>query len=90
MCTETCTDDEQPRDFDPFYFIIDCLPDEKMVLFNIPAFMMFRAGKEVGFSKIRSVRQYCDPNAEDNPIIRKYLDEYKPCDYVIKFKLAQP
>ena len=86
MCTKTLKD-EPPRDFEPYEFYIESIPDEPMTIFNIDPFYMFRAGKEAGFNCITSVKQYCDPDYTDHPILRKYLDSYRHNDYVMKFKM---
>ena len=80
-----------PSNFDTFQFFIDNAPGEAFEIFQIPSYLMFRAGYEAaGFDHIEHRPQYPDPRFKNDPMIRKYLDECKPNDYLLKFKFIHP
>jgi hypothetical protein len=47
---------------------------------------MFKAGYEAGFSHIEHKPTYADPEYENDPVVRRYLDTCKASDYLMKFK----
>ena len=75
-----------PKPFEPFDFFIDRQPDSPYECFNIPADVMFKAAREAGFNKIDYTLAYPNPEFKDNPVIRKYIDECKAPDYVMKMR----
>ena len=80
-----------PENFDTFNFFIDNAPEEVFEIFQIPNYLMFRAGYEAGgFTHIEHLPQYPDPSLKNDPIIRRYLDHCQPSDYLMKFKFMQP
>ena len=50
MYTQTFKPGISPRDFEAFNFIIESAPDFLYKHFNIPPFLIFRAGKDAGFN----------------------------------------
>ena len=81
--------DAPPKDFEPFDFFFETAPENPIDIYNIPNHLMFRAGYEAGFDRIEYQPQYCDPALKDDPIIRRYIDECDPTDYLMKFKFAK-
>ena len=79
-----------PKEFEIFKFIIDKAPDSPFDIFNIPPYLMFRAGHEAGMQHIEHIPQYPDPAVKDNKVVRRYLDECNPSDYLMKFKVSKP
>ena len=74
-----------PSDFEIFNFIIQPSPDTKYEIFNIPPYLMFRAGHAAGANNIHHLAQYPDPEYSQDKAVRKYLDTCNPSDYLIKF-----
>ena len=88
-----CQGDEDlgPANFETFQFFIDNAPGEAFDIFHIPSYLMFRAGYEAaGFDHIEHWPQYPDPKLKNDRVIRKYLDQCKPSDYLMKFKFIKP
>ena len=82
----TCAKKEGPSEFDTFRFHIE--EDEKGAsyeIFNIPSYIMFKAGKAAGFNSIELKAQYPNPEYENDPAMVKYLS-CVPSDYLMKFK----
>jgi hypothetical protein len=51
MYTKTTNLDENGvhKEFKPFTFIIESAPNSPFAIFNIPNYLMFKAGSEAGF-----------------------------------------
>ena len=80
-----------PSNFGSFQFFIDTAPGEAFPMFQIPPHLYHKAGYEAaGFNYMQQIPQYPDPKLKNNPKIRKYLDEIKPCDFILKFKTVCP
>ena len=85
MCTET-QGDGPPVDFEAFNFIIEQAPDFPFELFSIPNHLIIKAGLEAGFKIVEHKLQYPDPEIKDDKVVRRYIEECKPNDYLIKFR----
>uniref|UniRef100_A0A7S3N1M1 Uncharacterized protein n=1 Tax=Strombidium inclinatum TaxID=197538 RepID=A0A7S3N1M1_9SPIT len=79
-----------PKEFETFEFFIDKAPEEAFQIFQIPHYLMFKAGYAAGFRHIEYKPQYPDPELKDDPVIRRYIDECNPADYLMKFKFMNP
>ena len=75
-----------PANFEPFQFHIVTAPDAEFDIFHIPVDVMYKAGLSAGFKSIEFQLQYANPEYKSNPVVRRYLDECDPSDYVMKFK----
>ena len=87
MFTETNVKGVEPQPFETFKFIIDRAPDQPFEIFNIPAYVMMHAGMSAGFKAIDYKLQYPHPDYADNEVMRKYIDECKATDYVMRMKM---
>ena len=58
-------------------------------MFNIPNYVMIKAGLEAGFTIVEHKLQYPDPEVKDDPVMKRYITECKPNDYLIKFRLQK-
>ena len=86
MYTKTEKENTPPQEFEPFKFIIQPEPDHHYDIYHIPPYLVFKAGIEAGFRHIEQVPPYPDPEVENDPAVRRYLDTCNPCDYILKFK----
>ena len=88
----TTFDGEQtsPEEFEIFNFYIDNAPDYPFEIFHIPNSLMFKAGYEASFTHIEHLPQYPHPDFKDHKVVRRYLDECNPSDYLMKFKFMNP
>lgn len=48
---------------------------------------MFKAAKAAGFNKIEYTLAYPNPEYKNNEVVRKYIDECKSTDYVMKMRV---
>jgi len=78
--------DRPPKEFEVFIFYIDEAPEMMYEIFHIPNYVMIKAGLEAGFQMVEHKMQYPDPSVKDNPVVRRYIEECNPSDYILKFK----
>ena len=45
-----------------------------------------KAGKRAGFNCVEYKMQQSHPDFRDHPVVRRYVDECKQPDYIMKFK----
>merc|ERR1711872_308656 len=90
MYTSFDGEGKSPKEFEIFNFYIDNAPEFAFEIFHIPNYLMFRAGYEAGFDHIEHFPQYPNPDFKDDKMIRRYLDECNPSDYLMKFKFMKP
>ena len=76
-----------PNAFEPFDFRIVTAPDHMFQIFNIPRETMIQAGLQAGFNSLELKPQYPDPEVENDPVVRRYLDTCNPQDYLLKFRI---
>lgn len=75
-----------PEVWEPFDFHIVTAPDAVFEIFHIPPHVMFAAGMQAGFRNINWLSQYPDPEFINDKVVRRYLDECNPSDYIMKFQ----
>jgi hypothetical protein len=66
--------DGPPKEFEIFNFFIDSAPNHAFEIFNIPSDLIFRGALDAGFDQLLYKKQYSNPDFENDPIIRRYLD----------------
>ena len=76
-----------PGDFGCFDFIIDKSPDTSYSIINVPVHLMVKAAQVAGFQDISLKAHYPNPEIKNHPVVRRYLDDCKPNDYLLKLKL---
>ena len=86
MYTKSRNGDQPPVEFQPFEFYIEHSKDYPFEIFHIPAYRMIKAGLEAGFKIVEHKLQYPDPEVKDDKVIKRYIEECKPNDYLIKFR----
>lgn len=82
--------DRAPDEFDVFHFMIDTAKESPFEIFNIPPYLMFKAGHKAGLHNIEHIPQYPDPAYKQDSVVRRYLDTCNPSDYLMKFKFMKP
>lgn len=50
---------------------------------------MIKAGYEAGLKRFEHTLQYPDPAVKNDPVMKRYINECKPNDYLIKFRLQK-
>jgi len=86
MYTKSAVNGKPPKEFEVFHFMMDLAPETVYEIFHIPSYLMIKAGLEAGFQIVEHKMQYPDPSVKDNPVVKRYVDECTPTDYLIKFK----
>jgi len=66
--------------------MIEHSPETKYEIFHIPSHLMFKAGAAAGFNTINHKVQYPDPEYTNDPVVRRYLNECNPSDYLMHFR----
>ena len=88
MYSKTKKDGVEPKEFETFDFYIETDPENPYEIFNIPASVMFKAASAAGFGRIEYKLAYSHPDFKNNPVMRRYIDECKSPDYVMKMKFS--
>ena len=86
MYTKPVVEDSPPKEFEVFNFFIQQAPDSPFEIFHIPNSTMIKAGLEAGFKVVEHKLQYPDPEVKDDKVIRRYIEECHPNDYLIKLR----
>lgn len=86
MYTSVKGEDPQPKEFEPYDFFIKTAPKSPFEIFHIPSYLMVKAGLEAGFGIVEHKLQYPDPEVKDDEVVKRYVNECKPNDYLIKFR----
>ena len=76
-----------PRDFETFKFYISTAEQSPFDIYNIPVDVMASACVEAGFQTVTSKSQYPNPEFSTHPVVRRYIDEIKMPDYLVKARL---
>jgi len=81
--------DMPPKEFEVFHFLIDEAPEVVYEIFHIPRYRIIQSGFEAGFQIVETKLQYPDPSVKDNAVIRRYIEECNPTDYLLKFRFQK-
>ena len=90
MYYELKGEEKTPKEFERFKNYISSVPNDPYEISHLPNHVMLKAGYEAGFPHIQHLPQYPDPRYKNDKVIRRYLDECNPSDYLMKFKFVNP